>query len=183
MQKKRWFGGAALTIAAVMMSGSVHAQAPAGAGGGAGRGGAPAGVPASIDLTTAKRMAAASEAAAKAANASVAVVIVDANGDLVYFERMDGTSSRAVVLSQGKARAALLFGLPTKTVQDAAAAGKPVSAQVTVPPGGGNEITIIQGGLPVMKDGKIVAAIATGGSTGANDEKFAQAGLDAYTAQ
>ena len=37
----------------------------------------------------------------------------------------------------------------------------------------------MQGGLPMTKDGKIVAAIGVGGSASANDEKFAQAGLDA----
>jgi glc operon protein GlcG len=135
--------------------------------------------PMGIDVATAKKMVAAAEAAAVAANAQVAIAVVDANGDLVYFERMDGASARAVTSSQGKARAALLFGLPTKEVQDAMNAGKPISVTVTNPAAGAWETTIGQGGLPIMKDGKVVAAIGCGGSLPANDEKFAQAGINA----
>lgn len=135
--------------------------------------------PPGIDVATAKKMVAAAEAAAVAANAQVAIAVVDSNGDLVYFERMDGASARAVTSSQGKARAALLFGLPTKEVQDAMNAGKPISVTVTNPAAGAWETTIGQGGLPIVKDGKVVAAIGCGGSLPANDEKFAQAGINA----
>jgi glc operon protein GlcG len=96
---------------------------------------------------------------------------------------MDGASARAVTSSQGKARAALLFGLPTKEVQDAIAAGKPISTTVTSPAAGAWELTIGQGGLPILKDGKVVAAIGVGGSAPANDEKFAQAGINAGSAK
>jgi len=91
----------------------------------------------------------------------------------------EGQPIGAVTSAQGKARAALLFGLPTKEVQDAMAAGKPVSAMITSPAAGAWEITIGQGGLPILKDGKVVAAIGCGGSLPANDEKFAQAGINA----
>jgi glc operon protein GlcG len=150
------------------------AQAPA-----VGRGAAPAPPPQNIDVATAKKMVAAAETAAIAANAKVAISVVDANGDLVYFERMDGAAPRAVTSAQGKARAAILFGMPTKAVQDMVVAGKPVSAMVTAPVAGAWEITAAQGGLPIILNGKTAAAIGVGGSLPANDEKFAQAGIDA----
>ena len=153
------------------------AQAPQGQGQGRGQAAPPK--PPGVDVATAKKMVAAAEAAAIAANAQVAIAVVDGNGDLVYFERMDGASARAVTSSQGKARAALLFGLPTKDVQDAIAAGKPLSVTITSPAAGAWEITPGQGGLPILKDGKVVAAIGCGGSLPANDEKFAQAGINA----
>jgi glc operon protein GlcG len=134
-------------------------------------------VKSTIDFATAQKMAVAARAAAAAAGANVAIAVVDSNGDLVYFERMDG--SGAVAASQGKARAAMLFGLPTKQVADAMAAGKSLPVTVTKPPQGAQELLILQGGLPVVKDGKVVAAIGVGGSSSANDEKFAQAGIDA----
>ena len=137
---------------------SLHGQGQ-GQGQGQGRGSAP---PQNIDVATARKMVAAAEAAAISANAQVAIAVVDANGDLVYFERMDGASARAVTSSQGKARAALLFGLPTKDVQDAIRAGKPISVTVTNPAAGAWELTPAQGGLPVIKDGKVVAAIGCG---------------------
>jgi glc operon protein GlcG len=155
------------------------AQAPAAPPQGAPGGQAQAPPKQYIDVATAKKMVAAAEAAATAINARVAIAVVDANGDLVYFERMDGAAPRAVTSSQGKARAALMFGIPTKEIQDDMAAGKPLPATITPPIAGAAEITIQQGGLPILKDGKVIAAIGCGGSASANDEKFAQAGIDA----
>jgi glc operon protein GlcG len=154
------------------------AQAPQG-GAGQGRGQAAPAKPVGVDAATAKKMVAAAEAAAMAANAPIAIAVVDGNADLVYFERMDGASARAVTSSQGKARAALLLGVPTKEAQDAIAAGKQIPVTLTNPPAGAWEITIGQGGLPIIKDGKVVAAMGCGGSAPANDEKFCQAGIAA----
>ena len=81
--------------------------------------------------------------------------------------------------AEGKARAALMFGMPTKDVRDNVTAGKPVAATITMPAAGAWELTIQQGGLPIVKDGKVVGGIGSGGSSAANDEKFVQAGLDA----
>jgi glc operon protein GlcG len=145
----------------IVFSTGVSAQAPQGGGQGQGRGQAAPARPVGV--------------------APVAIAIVDGNGDLVGFLRMDGASARAVTSSQGKARAALLLGVPTKQAQDAMAGGKPVPVTLTAPPAGAWEITIGQGGLPIMKDGKVVAAIGCGGSAPANDEKFCQAGVDAMS--
>ncbi len=145
-----------------------------------GRGGPP---PAkqTIDFATAKKIAAAAEAAAIAEKAVVSIAVVDSSGDLVYFQRMDGAAARAVTSAQGKARAALLFGIPTKQLNEAMSSGKPVTVTLTAPAAGANELTTMQGGLPLLKDGKTIAAVGVGGSSPANDEKFAQAGLDALT--
>jgi glc operon protein GlcG len=154
--------------------GGVGRGGPGGAGGG-GRGGAPA----QLDFATAKKAVDATEAAAVAANVKVAIAVVDANGDLVYFRRMDGTAGIPVTASQAKARAAILFGVPTKSLQDAVAAGTPVSATVSPAAATGAPIMAVQGGLPIIKSGKVVGAIGVGGSTSQNDELFAQAGIDA----
>lgn len=132
----------------------------------------------SIDAATAKKIVAAAEDAATKANAKVGIAVVDANGDLVASLRLDGASAQGVTSSQGKARAALLFGLPTKQVQDTIASGKPVQTNVTIPPRGGNELVINQGGLPILKDGKVIGAVGVGGAASADDERFAQAGID-----
>src|SRR6266581_1728068 len=163
------------------LAGGAYVVAQQGGGGAQGprAGGPPAAPPQNIDLATAKRMVAAAEAAAVAANAKNGFAVVDANGDLVFFERMDGAAPRALTSAEGKARAAMLFGVPTKEVRDNATAGKPVSAMITMPAAGAWELTIQQGGLPIVKDGKVVGGIGSGGSSAANDEKFVQAGLDA----
>jgi len=141
-----------------------------------GPGRAPA--PALMDLATAKALVDAATAEAKANNASVAIAVVDANGDLVNFNRMDGASAQAVTSSQGKARAAILFGLPTKAAADAVAAGTPLSATLTPSGAGAFPVTVQQGGLPIIKDGKVIGGIGIGGAASASDEMFAQKALD-----
>lgn len=135
--------------------------------------------PQTIDLATAKKMVAAAEQEALKANAKVGIAVVDSNGDLVYGERLDGASTRGVTSSQGKARAALLFGLPTKHVQDLIAAGKPVEAKITIPAADAAVLVINQGGLPIIRDGKVIGGIGVGGSASSEDQRFAQAGIDA----
>lgn len=157
-----------LTMAALLVTLPIHSQQ-------SGRPQTPAAQ--SIDAATAKKIIAAAEDAALKANAKVGISVVDANGDLVASLRLDGASSQGVSSSQGKARAALLFGLPTKQVQDTIAAGKPVPANVTIPPRGANELVINQGGLPIIKDGKVIGAVGVGGAASADDERFAQAGV------
>lgn len=132
-----------------------------------------------IDLKSAQSMVDAAEGAAKKANVHVGIAIVDANGDLVLSVRMDGASDKAVTSCQGKARAALMFGMPTKQVQDAIAAGKPVNATIIPPVSGAAELTIWQGGLPIIRDGKVIGGIGVGGSPSPEDEKIAQTGIDA----
>src|SRR5699024_6941170 len=133
---------------------------------------AAANAPAQIDQATARRIAEAAQAAAVAAGATVAIAVVDANTDLVHFIRMDGVASRAVEASQGKARATLLFGVPTRLLGESVAANQPISVRVT--PTGTQNIPVwtVQGGLPILRDGKVIGAIGVGGSTSPQDEQF-----------
>lgn len=138
-----------------------------------------AGSPPRMSLALAEKALTAAQSAASAAGVHVAIALVDANGDLVAFVRLDGAPSLAVTTSQGKARAAILFGIPTKAVQDAIASGKPIEARLTAPPLGANELTPFQGGVPIFDNGRLIAAIGVGGSAPPMDERIAQAGADA----
>jgi len=150
-------------------------------GGGAGGQAAPA---QTMDLASAKTIAAGAEAAAAAANAHVAICVMDTNGDVVVLERMNQTGRVILVAAQGKARAVLLFGVPTGQISDVMREKKPVTATISpLPLGSGGEITLLRGGLPVMKDGKMIGAVGVGGSASETDEKFAQAGIDAWNAK
>jgi glc operon protein GlcG len=141
----------------------------------------PAGPPQQIDLATAKKMAAAAEAAATALNQHIAICIMDARGDMVFFERGDTINAIPVGSSQGKAHAVLMFGLPTKDAAAAIKAGTPVTAMLKAPMAGFSDLDIRQGGLPIMKNGKMIGAIGVGGSASESDEAFAQAGIDALS--
>src|SRR5215467_6330063 len=78
---------------------------------------------ASINVETAKKAAAAAVAEARKNNLFMAISIVDTAGNLVYFEKMDGTQTGSVAVSMDKARSAALFKRPTKTFQDTVASG------------------------------------------------------------
>ena len=107
--------------------------------------------------------------------------VMDMNGDVVAFERMNGTDRIPLATSQGKARTVLMFGMSTGSIADAQRDKKPVVATVNALPigGGGGEMTFLRGGLPILKDGKMIGSIGVGGSASEQDEHFAQVGIDA----
>ena len=127
-----------------------------------------------INAENAKKAAAAALAEAKKNSWTMAVSITDGNGTLVFFEKMDGTQTGSVDVSIGKARTAALFKRPSKAFQDVLAAGgdglRILGLQGAVP---------IDGGLPLLMDGKIVGAIGLSGGSSAQDGMAAKAGADA----
>jgi len=140
---------------------------------------APPRPPQTIDLATAKKMAAAAEAEAVSLNGHVAICVMDSNFDIVYIERMDTAIPRAITSAIGHARAALILGVSDIDAYNAMKAGKPIPVMLTSPPQGNLELTIEPAGIPIMKDGKMIGAIGAGGIASLNDEKVAQAGIDA----
>jgi glc operon protein GlcG len=132
----------------------------------------PYGLP--VVLEAAKQAAAPALAEARKNNWTMAVAIVDTAGNLVYFEKMDGTQTGSVAVAIDKARSAALFKRPTKAFQDTLAAGgeglRVLGLQSAVP---------VDGGIPIVMDGKFVGAIGVSGGTSAQDGQCAKAGVDA----
>jgi glc operon protein GlcG len=124
-----------------------------------------------ISLAAAKKMAAAAEAEAIKNNWTMVISVLDDGGNLVDLERMDGTQLGSIEVSQGKARTALQFKRPSKVFQDLVDKDQP--HLVTL-----DHVTAVQGGLPIMMDGKVIGAIGASGGTSAQDEQCAQAGLN-----
>ena len=127
-----------------------------------------------ISLENAKKAAAPAIAEAEKNHWNMAVAIVDPSGNLVYYEKMDNTQLGSANVAIDKARSAALFKRPTKALQDALAAGgegwRILRVQGAVP---------VEGGFPLVMDGKIVGAIGVSGATGAQDAQCAKAGADA----
>ena len=127
-----------------------------------------------ITLDDAKKAAVPALAEARKNNWTMCVAVVDTAGNLVYFERMDATQTGSVAVSIAKARSAALFKRSTKTFQDALAAGgdglRFLKLENAVP---------IEGGVPIVMDGKIVGAIGLSGGTSQQDGQCAQAGANA----
>jgi uncharacterized protein GlcG (DUF336 family) len=125
----------------------------------------------SITVDTAKKVAAPAVAEAKKNNWTMAITVVDAAGDLVYFEKMDETQLGSIDVSIAKARSAVRFKRPTKAFQDALAGGgdglRILGLQGAVP---------IEGGIPLVSGGKIVGAIGVSGGSSQQDGVVAAAG-------
>ena len=131
----------------------------------------PYGPPVSVD--TAKKAAAAALAEARKNNWTMAVAVVDPAGDLVYYEKLDNTQLGSSQVSINKARSAARFKRPTKAFQDGLAAGgaglRILGLEGAVP---------VEGGIPIVLDGKIVGAIGVSGDTSDHDGVCAQAGAN-----
>ncbi len=125
-----------------------------------------------VSLALAKKMAAAAEAEATKNNWAMVITVVDDGGNIVYMGRMDGAQLGSIEVSQGKAHTALAFRRPSKAFQDLVDQNQ--AHLVTLP-----HITAVQGGLPIMLEGKVVGAIGVSGGTSAQDEQCAQAGINA----
>ncbi len=127
-----------------------------------------------IALEAARKAAAAALAEARKNGWTMAVAVVDPAGDLVYYERMDNVQTGSTRVSVNKARSAALFKRPTKAFQDALAAGgaglRVMALEGAVP---------VEGGVPLVVDGKIVGAIGLSGDVSENDGKCAKAGAEA----
>lgn len=124
-----------------------------------------------VTLENAKKAAAAAIAEAEKNKWTMAVAIVDPDGTLVYYEKMDNTQIGSAKVAINKARSAALYKRPTKAFQDALAAGgdglRILGLEGAVP---------VEGGVPLVMDGKIVGAIGMSGAKSSEDAQCAQVG-------
>ena len=125
-----------------------------------------------IGLETAKKIAAAAEAFAKEKKWPVVIVIVDSGSNLVLLHKFDNTQIGSIDVAIGKAKTANNFKRPTKAFEDAIGGGG-VGARVLSLPGA----VTIDGGEPIVVDGKIVGAIGVSGVQASQDAEVAKAGL------
>ena len=129
-----------------------------------------------LTLVAAKKMAAAAEAEAVKNNWRMVIAVVDDGGYLIYLQRTDETQAGSVDVAIQKAKSAAMFRRPTKVFEDAVAGGRNALLGLTgaVP---------IEGGVPIMLDGKLLGAVGVSGGSAAQDGQVAKAGVDALPAK
>jgi glc operon protein GlcG len=133
---------------------------------------APYGPP--ITLEQAKKVLAGAEAEARKNNWNVVIAIQDSGGHLVLLQRLDNTQFGSVQIAQQKAYSAVAFRRPTKVFQDGVAAGGEGLRLLKL-----EGATPVEGGLPIIVDGKVIGAIGVSGVTSQQDNQIAKAGADA----
>jgi uncharacterized protein GlcG (DUF336 family) len=125
-----------------------------------------------ITVDQAKRIAAGAVAESKKNNWRMAISIVDNHGFPVYFERMEDTQTASIQIALDKAKTAAMFRRPSKAFEDGIAKGRVALLGLT-------GATPIEGGLPVMVDGRVIGGIGVSGANADQDAAAAQAGLNA----
>ena len=133
---------------------------------------APYGTP--INFEKAKKALAAAEEEAVKNKWHVVITIVDSTGHLVALSRLDNVQYASLRIAEGKARTALDFRRPTKALEDAVAGGGAGLRFLAI-----EGLTPLEGGIPIVVDGKIIGAIGVSGVTSAQDAQIARAGAEA----
>jgi glc operon protein GlcG len=123
-----------------------------------------------VTLEQAKKIAAGAAAESQKNGWRMAIAVVDNHGMLVYFERMPDTQTASVQVALDKAQAAAMFRRPTKAFEDGIAKGRTALL-------GLRGATPIEGGLPIMANGRVIGGIGVSGANSDEDAAAAVAGL------
>jgi glc operon protein GlcG len=126
-----------------------------------------------ISLEQAKKVMAGAEAEAKKNSWPVVIVILDSGGQLVMLQRLDNAQWGSVDIAKEKARSAVALRRPTKALQDLIAQGGANLRLLNI------GYSVLEGGIPIVVDGKIIGSVGVSGVTSQQDAQIAQAGIDA----
>jgi uncharacterized protein GlcG (DUF336 family) len=130
-----------------------------------------------ISLDAAKKAMAAAEAEAVKNNWPMAIVILNSTGHTVMIHELDNTQYGSIRVAEDKAHTALDFRRPSKVFEDLVAQGGIGMRTLRL-----HGATPIEGGFPIIVDGKIIGAIGASGGAAPQDGQVAKAGADAATA-
>ena len=120
-----------------------------------------------------RAMVAAAEAEALKQRWALTIAVVDDGGHLLHLHRMDGAAPVSAHVAPGKARSAALGRRDSKGYEDMINGGR--TAFLSAPALDG----MLEGGLPIMKDGQCIGAIGVSGAKPVEDTQVARAGIAA----
>ena len=132
----------------------------------------PPGYGAPITLEQAKKVMAGAEAEAKKNNWPVVIAILDSGGQLVMLQRLDNAQWGSVEIAKEKAKSSVALRRPTKALQDLIAQGGANLRLLNI------GYSVLEGGIPIIVDGKIIGSVGVSGVTSQQDAQIAQAGID-----
>ena len=126
-----------------------------------------------LEFSDIKAIAAAAEAEAVKNNWAVSIAIVDDGGHLLWFQRLDGAAPISSHIAPGKARTAAVGRRETKIYEDMINGGR--MSFLSAPDLNG----MLEGGVPIMKDGQCLGAVGVSGVKSSEDAQIAKAGIAA----
>jgi uncharacterized protein GlcG (DUF336 family) len=126
----------------------------------------------SIGLERARQVLAAAEAEAKRRNWKMNIAVVDTNGELVHFARMEGAQIASGTISIGKARTSARFRRESRLFYNAYETGHAYTG--TLDP----TLVASPGGFPLVEGGKLIGAVGCSGGTGDQDAAVCKVGAE-----
>jgi glc operon protein GlcG len=120
-----------------------------------------------------QKVVAGAEAEAKKNSWNVVIAVLDSGGNVVMLQRMDGAQFGSIEVAKDKAYSAVAFRRPTKAFDDALAQGG-ANLRILRVPGA----SPLEGGIPIVQDGKLIGAVGVSGVTSAQDAQIGRAGIE-----
>jgi glc operon protein GlcG len=126
-----------------------------------------------LEFADVKKIAAAAEAEALKNNWAVTIAIVDDGGHLLHLQRLDGAPAISSHIGPAKAHTAALGRRESKVYEDVINQGR--MSFLSAPGVSG----LLEGGVPIMKDGDCLGAVGVSGVKSSEDAQIAKAGIAA----
>lgn len=126
-----------------------------------------------LELSDVKLIAAAAEAEALRNHWAVTIAIVDDGGHLLWLQRLDGAPALTAHIAPAKANTAALGRRESKAYEDIVNGGR--TSFLSVPTVEG----LLEGGVPILKDGLCLGAVGVSGVKSSEDAQIARAGIAA----
>ncbi|MBN2042002.1 MAG: heme-binding protein [Spirochaetes bacterium] len=127
-----------------------------------------------ITLGLAKKVMAAAEAEAAANNWPVVIAIVDSGGNMVMVLKLDHAQLGSIYVAESKAKTSVNFKCATRFLEELLASGGRELCLLTM-----GEVLTLEGGFPLIMDGKIIGGIGVSGMMSDQDAQVALAGSNA----
>ncbi len=128
-----------------------------------------------LEAADVKRIAVAAEAEAVKNNWAVTIAIVDDGGHLLHLQRLDGAPPISSHIAPAKANTAAMGQRESKVYEDVINGGRMSFLSAPYIQG------MLEGGVPVMKDGQCLGAVGVSGVKSNEDAQIARAGIAALT--
>lgn len=126
-----------------------------------------------LELADVKAMAKAAEACALENKWAVTIAVVDDGGHLLWLQRLDGAAAISAHIAPAKAQTAALGRRESKVYEDTINGGRHSFLSVPLLTG------MLEGGVPIMKDGHCLGAVGVSGVKSTEDAQIARAGIAA----
>ncbi len=126
-----------------------------------------------LELSDVKAVAAAAEAEAGKHQWAVTIAIVDAGGHLLWLQRLDGAPAISAGIAPAKAHTAALGRRESRLYEEVINGGR--MSFLSAPGVSG----MLEGGVPIMKDGQCLGAVGVSGAKSTEDSQIARAGIAA----